>query len=146
MTLPRPSDFYEIGTLLKWVTHPPPSQKPQKPQKRMLGLSASLLAGRTTGLPQLFPGPGQQSLVKQSLNLCSNTRFVLPLYWRQCNASIGCNAKGLILDFKGVLLPRKCSLFKGKNHKTMYSNGHLNPYRSIPVLLHICLTSLYFVS
>ena len=66
----------------------------------MLGLSASLLAGRTTGLPQLFPGPGQQSLVKQSLNLCSNTRFVLPLYWRQCNASIGCNARCLILDFK----------------------------------------------
>ena len=28
----------------------------------MLGLLASLLAGRTSGLPQLFPGPGQQTL------------------------------------------------------------------------------------
>ena len=77
---------------------PPKLRKGGREWNWVIGLSASLLAEGTASLPQLLPGPGQLHPVKQSCNLCSNTGVNLPFTGGGCNSSIGCNARGLILD------------------------------------------------
>ena len=80
----------------------------------MLGLSASLLAGGTAGLPQLLPGPGQLHPVKPSRNLCGNTGEYFPFTGGGCNASIGCNARSLSLDLMFELQNGKYFLISQK--------------------------------
>ena len=98
---------------------------------RLLGLSASLLAGRTGKLPPLFPGPGQPTdPVKQSLNLLAIQRRYLPFTGGSANASIGCNARCLILDFK-IVFQMNDILFPDKlENQTIKKNGKKTKSRS----------------
>ena len=70
----------------------------------MLGLSPSLLGGGTQGnpphnmwTPQMPPGPGQQHCLSK-FQKNSDIQEHLPSTGGGCNSSIGCNARGLILD------------------------------------------------
>ena len=74
----------------------------------MLGLSPSLLGGGTPGNPphnmwtsQMPPGPGQPRCLSKSQKN-SDIQGHLPSTGGECNASIGCNARGLILDLNRV--------------------------------------------
>jgi hypothetical protein len=58
--------------------------------------------------------------------LKSTSGLVLPLYWRQCNASIWCNARCLILDFKVLLQVDMTSIFPEFSENQTNGNGHIN--------------------
>ena len=55
----------------------------------LLGLSASLLAGRTARFPQLLPGPGQRNLLNTKTWAFSIQENVHPLSWQACKSSFG---------------------------------------------------------
>merc|ERR1712208_6105 len=65
-----------------------PHRNHRNHRKRWLGLSASLLAGRSLRFPLLISGPRQPGPFAAKPWLVSRKRLVLPLYWRQCNSSI----------------------------------------------------------
>ena len=66
---------------------------------KVLGLSASLLAGGAVWFPKLLPGPGQHAISEKQ-------RDVPPLYWMACKSSILCNAGCLGLTFRLILRPK----------------------------------------
>ena len=71
----------------------------------------------------MSPGPGEpryHSKFKKNNEIQGH----IPFTGGGCNASIGCNARGLILDFKKGFYSHKMFTFQRKANQTMYVNGH----------------------